>query len=228
MIRSPIEKAVTETYRALYFGLGVLGVSRALGGWGGVAVLVFLVLSIAFMFLITMRAALHSENPRWIGIFEHCFDVTLHLVCAFGLFYGSWKFLYWSQVCASFASFAALSAMLWSTWRQNGFSTVSGLLMQFQDEAKQRVNLAEAIAIGSIHEATVAKLSKKTAFLTFANGAAGLLPASLMQRTNSQHFADVLKVGDVLTVRAMRIDNLGYVCVSAGSSFETGMASSAT
>lgn len=81
-------------------------------------------------------------------------------------------------------------------------------------------NLTKSAKLGEIYDATVARVEKFGAFVNLFPGTDGLLHVSKISHDRVEKVEDVLKIGDIIKVKVVEIDDKGRVNVSAKALIE--------
>lgn len=81
-------------------------------------------------------------------------------------------------------------------------------------------NLTKTAKLGEIYDATVARVEKFGAFVNLFPGTDGLLHVSKISHDRVENVEDVLKIGDIIKVKVVEIDDRGRVNVSAKALIE--------
>ncbi|MEG0274409.1 MAG: S1 RNA-binding domain-containing protein, partial [Longicatena sp.] len=76
-------------------------------------------------------------------------------------------------------------------------------------------NIVKVAKVGDIYEGKVVRIEKFGAFVNLFPGTDGLLHISKINNDRVEKVEDVLKIGDVIKVKVMEIDDRGRVNVSA-------------
>lgn len=74
--------------------------------------------------------------------------------------------------------------------------------------------------VGDIYDAKVVRIEKFGAFVNLFGGCDGLLHVSKIKHERVDKVEDVLKIGDIVKVKVMEIDDKGRVNVSAKALIE--------
>jgi polyribonucleotide nucleotidyltransferase len=93
---------------------------------------------------------------------------------------------------------------------EDGTVVIASVNKQSTDLAREMIErITEAPEVGKVYKATVKKIMDFGAFCEFLPGKEGLLHISQIDMRRINKVSDVLKVGDVLDVRLMKIDEEG-------------------
>ena len=89
---------------------------------------------------------------------------------------------------------------------------------QDEENSKKALKMVEDIAkdieVGQIYEGTVARIMNFGAFIELGGGKEGLLHISKISKERIKNVEDVLKVGDVIKVKVIEIDDQGRINLS--------------
>ena len=89
---------------------------------------------------------------------------------------------------------------------------------QDEENSKKALKMVEDIAkdieVGQIYEGTVARIMNFGAFIELGGGKEGLLHISKISKERIKNVEDVLKVGDVVKVKVIEIDDQGRINLS--------------
>lgn len=89
---------------------------------------------------------------------------------------------------------------------------------QDEENSKKALKMVEDIAkdieVGQIYEGTVARIMNFGAFIELGGGKEGLLHISKISKERIKNIEDVLKVGDVVKVKVIEIDDQGRINLS--------------